>query len=498
MLLNNFKHFFILTLFMCGFALHAETSEPVESSKKAAASQKDAPAEVETKTEAKAKVGEIDLEEEKKKMFKFKKELRTRGLLGEGGSEIYENLISLQVQSMAHVMESFKKSQGQEDAAFDMESLDRDSVMEIIINLGARGRPAIISKEASILSPDTVLILQGAQPGSTELSLLLSSALKSKVTKVLVNLTSSWNDIRFFSFLAAYMKVNSVDLHVYGACSVFCSNMLVPSAKKVVIEPYGSISYGFSYVALADDMKNALSVIEERMQETTAQFKENSAEALYELVERFSQDEFLSELDQIDLKDEVVLDLNAYLEEGGFHALEKKEDWLNFFDLLDEDLKKTIQNHFITKAFYFEARSKEAKLRSYFGTFENKFFESSVKVQSQLNYSFFEFVKLAQGLVSSQLYHALFPDVKRKLYNVEEPSKVYIQVLPEASLLRSLGIDVVGENNIDILRSTILDQYKESLLHLNAEKIENCGFFKEKEQAPSYSTESLKGCLSQN
>ena len=102
---------------------------------------------------------------------------------------------------------------------------------------------------------------------------------------------------------------------------------------------------------------------------------------------------------------------------------------------------------------------------------------------------YLQLLQLGSRLVQKLEYEKYF-SVPRAYYNVPETDKPYRLIFPSAELLRSVGIDIRGENNTDMFEG--FESFEEVFLYLDEERVDNCGFFTE--SAP-YTTDNLKKCL---
>ena len=336
-----------------------------------------------------------------------------------------------------------------------------------------------------------------------------------KTRKILLNLTEGhlFNLDSFF-MVGGYIRQEKIDLHIIGKCGSYCANYLLPAAKTIYIESYGSISYNGSATGFKRDIsKIRLEQIEKVQSFTDSPEVDTFLADVFIDRRKYVRDQVESGKISGDVDSYFINDLKAWDNDGerkGQKIADKLKKFLydkgpisilemsnteviEFLESLSFDLLKTIRlflfkdtdhlnRHDIGFAFLDYNALKE------FNYFNSKVVQITGTLISRESYSYTDFIDLVSWLVKSEWYNNTF-HVPRAYYNIPEKDKPWDKVAPSADLLRSLGLNIQGENNMDIFEIT---GNIEEVLYLDNGRIENCDFFAKN---ASYTTETLKQCL---
>ena len=110
---------------------------------------------------------------------------------------------------------------------------------------------------------------------------------------------------------------------------------------------------------------------------------------------------------------------------------------------------------------------------------------------SKKGYNYRDFLRVASALVRDSSYELFLPNVLKFYYSAPEQDKPH-WIVPSQDLLKDLGLDVRGKNNLERVVEVVEDPEKK-LLYLDSKRAESCGFFAE---SVSYKKETLAKCLS--
>ena len=332
--------------------------------------------------------------------------------------------------------------------------------------------------------------------------------------KILINLASFWKNTEIFFLLGEYIHKKQVDLHIVGQCTDLCARYLIPAAKTVIIGPYGHISYGGSHVGFYN---TALEAVPRQEAYILNYINNPNTDDLYKFfVHRITQVRQLTVETQSATTKKFIDDLRNWDKDStnkGTQVAAAVEDFLSskgsvfITHLTDEDIKeffrnlssspdlvKNLKSYIMQKAPY---RQHGDQLMSYFKHFakiEEDYYKNRTSIfaelssQSKTSYSYFDFTDLVARLIQSAPYLNTF-SVPRA-YNMPEETKPFFEVLPSGDLLRNLGLNVQGENHIEMFDTD--ENSKQIFLYLNNERIESCKFFTD---GISFTTKTLLECL---
>ena len=127
--------------------------------------------------------------------------------------------------------------------------------------------------------------------------------------------------------------------------------------------------------------------------------------------------------------------------------------------------------------------------------YEQEYFEKVMPdLSSQRSFSYRDFLYASSLLVKDMVYEVykdLSSTVSRFYLSVLEAEKPH-WIAPSVGLLRELGLDVRGENNIERVFN-MNEENKEKLLYLDGKSVEKCSLFGI--DPASYTSEMLEECL---
>lgn len=399
----------------------------------------------------------------------------------------------------------------------DLKKLNRSRIAHFINYIGIFLPSAVIVDKHSSTTPTTdapltIYFQPGAWIEDTELTESHISSIRQKeASRMLINFSQPHFNINNYFIMGEYIKQSGMDLHIIGKCSDYCASYLLTAAKTIYIESYGFISYSVTPRGLKKDIERIMP----KQQEKVQQFINSSK------VDDFLVDIFMDRREKInnkvksgeaidDVDSNFMNSLKNWDDDGkkkGIKIADKLQKFLydkgpisilemsntevmEFLESLSSDLLKTIRQ------FLFETSNLQRysiALSIVNGSFrqELRYFKK-LQIIDNLNSnesdSYTDFLDLVSFLVKSEWYDRYF-NVPRAYYNIPEKDKPWDKVAPSADLLRSLGLNIQGENNMDIFEIT---GNIEEVLYLDNGRIENCDFFAKN---ASYTTETLKQCL---
>ena len=354
----------------------------------------------------------------------------------------------------------------------------------------------------SLKEGETPLHIQGVHQMRNEMK-------ERSVKRVVVNLPLQQHmDLQPFFILGQFIKENQLDLHIVGGCGPYCARYLIPAAKTVYIEPYGYIYFNGGFSGISGMYQAILSPAPVQ---TEADKKHWREQWLLELKDKVGFiNAGLGEI--MKLFDSGVSFMNTFSEVWDpERVLEFREQLLSFevkkTDLkafTDEERKRLLEglspelldslalflkwandeNHLRRVNYINDLQTLDQQESGYYKKIEIN------NLPSKKSYTYFGLFQLAARLLKDVKYEKLFSVPKLYYYSVPEKDKPYSIVFPSADLLRSLGLDVRGKNNIGMLG--VDKSSKKKVLYLDNRRIENCDFFAE---GVSYTTETLQGCL---
>ena len=356
-----------------------------------------------------------------------------------------------------------------------------------------------------------------AQPQHiTKLLQQLKKMREKNIKKIAINLPHQLHtDMEPFILLGKFIKEKEIDLHIVGGCEHYCATYLIPAARTVYIEPYGYIYRKGGLLGLISEIK---AVAEVRRQKVNQEFREKGLPNMtYENRIRFAVSLIMTFKDDLRLQglfpsfqDRLTVEVPEQAAEFQVQINE-----LSVSDWTAEELQKFVEDlsprilESLVIFFRVKYNTTELEISSYLNqlmniTAETVQYYAEIKILdliSQKSYGFFQLNTLFGLLLKDKGYEKYF-FILRPFYYIPEKDKPFEWVVPSAELLRGVGIDIQGENNVDMIDfpeiSSMLNRQitAEQFLYLDSEGIENCGFFEK--GAQGYTTEKLKECLSQN
>ena len=331
-------------------------------------------------------------------------------------------------------------------------------------------------------------------PHITDMQKMIDEMKEAGIKRVAVNFPLQGHNEPFpFFMLGQFIKENQVDLYIVGACEAYCAKYLIPAAKTVYIGSYGYIHFHGSFGGAFEQVLSVLPVQraadENRLRDELSRLgEEGKIEALDTGLEAFlgevpSGSVLINNFKIWDPKR--VQEFQAQLQ--AFYPRVNKTDMKTFtikerrlfLEQLSEDLldslvlflKQTTDENIIKQTQYADILSALA--------ISELFYYQSIEVTPAVvdknnHYTYAGLLNLATKLLQDNNYRQAF-SVLKPYYNVPEEEKLYHVIVPSADLLRRVGFDVRGENNIDMMG--IDKNSKKDYLYLDSKRIENCGFF---------------------
>ena len=338
---------------------------------------------------------------------------------------------------------------------------------------------------------------------------------KQNVQRIAVNLLPQFHeDPTPFIILGEFIKRKQIDLHIMGGCGHYCATYLVPAARTVYIEPYGYIYHKGNFTGHLADVKEIFDAQNEKyMKEIKEQWlsplkNEKIVDFVTEkIVSSTDRDSTINNLLTILQKDNLELEKEFKEELGKFEFRTTKtitegeeEEINNFVENFSGELLRAV-------AIFFKVESDDkknnifeyAKRLLYFSRLEREYYLKRINIEnlkSQKSYGYIDFLMLSASLLKDSKYAESF-SVPKFFYNIPEEDKPYEWIVPSAELLRSLGIDIRGKNNVEMIYApeflSMLDLSRENILYLDSKRIENCGFLEK--DAHGYTTEKINECF---
>ena len=436
------------------------------------------------------------------------KQLVSSGLLGEGGSNVYYSYVTHILNKADRALRNSGRGRAASDLFFlcnenisgcienglSLEQLNKPMIMRLIHVAGQA--PSKFYKTAE--DGETFFVLQGEQVTQDLIKNAMERIEQADANKILVNLPQIWNDISWFFYFSSQLKEKQIDLHIVGQCGSLCANYAIPAAHKVFMEPYGHIGYNGNFSGLLQDIETVYSTQVENSKKQFEQehFSQNETEGLINLFDRYSGDlRTHMTFEQTNVGD-ILNQISRLLSENpapSFWDL-SREGKRFILSRIRREVLDTI------KTFFFVLSKKTHAITNYYTFIQNAasveadyYKTSRIIPKSNKNYSYLDFINLTSWLIKNISYPQLF-SMPRPYYNVPEKDKSYVMIFPSADILRNLGINIEGENNVEVPRALYEDS-ENIFLFLSADDMENCDFFKKK---ASFTTETLQKCLSQD
>lgn len=335
------------------------------------------------------------------------------------------------------------------------------------------------------------------------------------VQRIAVNLLPQFHeDPAPFVILGEFMKKKQMDLHIMGGCGHYCVSYLIPAAKTVYIEPYGYIYHQGNFTGKLVEVSKIFNVQNEEY------IKEHKEQWLPQLRNEEMVDFVTDAIISSDNKGNTIANLLIVLQKNNAQLEKEFRDRLGRFKYntnkeitngTEEEVRGVINGFSpellkeaaLSLKLQFDDKvtksSEYTKRLRHFSRMETSYYFNRINIKDlkpQTDYGYVDFLMLSASLLKDTRYAESF-SVPKAFYNIPEQDKPYEWIVPSAELLRSLGIDVKGENNREMINDpeflSLLGISKENMLYLDNEGIENCGFFKE--NVSVYTTEKIKECL---
>ena len=469
-----------------------------------------------------------------------------------GGSDIFYYYIQVVFNNVMSFVPQLKLSSLQESwnqfcyksdclKGIDIGQMNQSKLRSVIKNFSLTNS-TVIYDETADQSVENVFFLQGGlapsgwdrwryiksgnrvlPPHIKEIQKQLRIAEQKGVRRIAVNLPFQFHrDPVPFFLLGDFIKRNSIDLHIVGGCGHYCATYLIPAAKTVYIEPYGYIYYNASFLGLAMEIQKIFNIQKEKLNK---QFKEEWLPGLtdqdrVDFLVRAMQPpvtspkklrdmiEFLKGNQVTSLKQEQKEEFNTKLKE-----FQTRPGNLSVTDWTDLELREFVQG-FSSKlleeiALLFKLEIDDAIQKGLiyleqladFSRMEGDYYSRRIHVDnldSQKKYNYLDLTILFSRLLKDPEYEKFFSGPKL-FYNEPEKKKPYEWIVPSSELLRSMGLDIRGENNIEMIDFSefplILGENKDiegKVMFLDSLAIERCKFFS---FTTPYNTKRLKECL---
>ena len=459
------------------------------------------------------------------------------GFLKEGGSDVFHyyiqywlNKLDITLQTQPH-QTTWKQLCRDSDCSkgLDLKKIDKPTIRNIIKQLADQ---PFVATTSNAPHTEAFIFLQGnlgpapdekAQtpqnpekyPKHIEGILLAIEYMKfANVRRIVVNLAPQPHlDLIPFVLLGQFIKENQMDLHIVGRCGPYCARYLIPAAKTVYMEPYGHIYFNGSFTGLFEEIQKVMSV------QQAAYIKQWEKQWLPELKDKIGfvtssiQEAFDDSNTDVPTQQRNALFiklLKRFDPEAGKEFEKRLSDFQfnksagSLTNFKEEDIKSLLQS-FSSKlrnslALLFNlmtddtAQNNSRYLRelNHFRQEESKYYQhiSISALPSQKSYTYLSLLRLAAALTKDLKYEKYF-SVPRLYYNIPEKDKPYLMIFPSADLLRDVGINIRGKNNMKMAGLTD-ENSQNGFLYLDNKRIENCKFF---EKGVSYTTETLYNCL---
>ena len=275
---------------------------------------------------------------------------------------------------------------------------------------------------------------------------------------------------RIFTELYKRMKQTAVDLHIVGRCSDYCANFLVPLARTVYIEPYGYIVYNEGYSGWADRLAEIYSTA---VTETDKILKEmyfpKSGDRLDGLMNLLKTGHYRSAMRVYlnQAKNGPALNKKVQEEHGvkSFMDLPEEEKQAQL-SLLPESVLDGIYESFLNSSPSVLMASRVHSQMEQKAALEKDRLKG-LALDSIEERFYFDWIKLPGLLIPLPVP-----------YRFSSDETVHAGIVPEAETLRRMGMDIQGEND-RMKTAWSLNGRSETILYMDYEDVENCGFFSE-------------------
>lgn len=388
------------------------------------------------------------------------------------------------------------------------------------------------SDDEKVIQTESLLILQGFYK-NMDVEHWIKKMEENNTTAIIINL--SWSGIwsqesALFFRLGEYIQKKQIDLYIEGKCDFLCFNYLLPAARKIYMGPYGHVSTSGSIGGLMKDVTNTLprqkKAIEERLipppYSTVGFVKKSFTDKILNL--NFSQSvredkvrNFFTAMEEweegVGTRIGKLLLKFIYDKPGKESLLDlSEEDIGEFSERLSPEEKASLKRFFIEIDPLSYTSNQYQFFLSGMAQVESDYYEDTIKVKESLvsspglGYTFFDFLDLASYLVKEDKYTEYFM-VTRSYYDVPEDDRFYKDVAPSVGLLRSLGLDIKGENRLGMFELRPVSEGEDfnleefnvddtsktgKTLYLDEKRMMNCNFFA---LDATYTERELKDCL---
>ena len=333
------------------------------------------------------------------------------------------------------------------------------------------------------------------------------------VKRIIVNLPhvhfTFKNDFVPFMALGELIKEKQLDLHIVGGCGVYCASYLLPAAKTVYIEPpYGYITVRGNFEGVHESMSPWLSLLKKREQTVLTDVFLNKAQPhfssqvqphvfmLNQLKAAIKKEQgdsssslssksgLLLELLLVLYDDKIKQRILSHLEKfvsdpdtkpSNINDLSVEEQ-INFVSRLPQDLVEALYVGFKLKGDrHFKEISSDFQMTEAFALQESDYYEKikANQTASQEDYSYRDFLRVASFFVKYPSYRSYKAKSPEFYYNSFLEKDKFSWILPSGGLLRDLGLDVRGDNNIRRVMGFVKG-FRKEFLYLDSEGVKNC------------------------
>ena len=488
-----------------------------------------------------------------KRAFTFE-EFEARGLLGEHWGKDEHSSISISyiyyllmytddLLKTDQIPENFKKHlrsscfEGDCSKGIDLNNLTRSHIAQIIKLAGAffpffRSNTIVKEKEIHTGKKEVVFVFQGSSEAES-MHLWIEEMKKYNVKRIIINLPymESWSShLGMFLLLGQYIREREIDLYIEGRCTYLCFNYLLPAAKKIYMGSHGYISSIGTIRGFIKDIRNTLPLHLDKLVERASSSYTDMGFMKKSLSDLIEQSKLTSPRGN-NVLEELLVILEAWEGEVGKGIQKKLNDFVynsgnesvvglnegekeSFLKSLSPEEQASLKRFIITTTtetvhpVYKHLSLLDQKFRiesAYYNQAMEIGEDSPLHSKEALGYSFFDFLDLITFLVEDKSYEGKFL-VPRAYYRIAEKDK-FFEVVPSVDLLRDLGLDIQGENRLEVIpvyrnqfevyidleKLDVDKSLKEKrVLYLDKKHMENCDFFAE---AIFFTKETLEKCL---
>ncbi len=346
----------------------------------------------------------------------------------------------------------------------------------------------------------TTLEISKSEENPAQVIKALDKALeKNNIKEVGLNIFSGI-DVEVAMALGEYFKEKKVDLQILGFCGDGCARYMLLGARNISISPYGFIFYSTGSLSVRyEEMLKAEENEGEGQEMLKAEENEGEGQEMVQNSNWSNKDAdkvFNESQNKKDLK-KSILNQKDY-QEALFYFLDLSNDGFKEYNIISKEtsfLSESKKSNLYKLSDRLGEKFKDRKKGimaslSESAELEKNFF-GSVNLQSELDYSFIEFLDFMNYILESPLLNQWYPDYTRR-YDIRLP----LNIVPSESLLKKLGLNIVKGAN-DSSKTFERSEGIQLFFSLNESQIETCGFFKES-QSSSENQECLKQVLEDN